>query len=180
MAFNIANVVANFDALMASVDTKISGEYGSQRIVGSDYATVYLGAMQSAMQVALGYETQGQTAEAEIALLGQKTLTEEAQTKDVLSDGTVVYDTVSAGNTPGDAAVTEPVGAGVLGKQQVLYDKQTDGFDRDAEQKLVKILSELYAIKMSVSNDAIDLPIENDKLGLNETILLAKNAIGVP
>lgn len=179
MAFNITNVVTNFNALMTAVDAKITPEYDSQRLVGSDYASVYLGSMQAAMQTALGYETQGQIAEGEVALLGQKLLTEEAQTKNVLSDGTVVYDTVDAQHTPGDAAVTAPVGAGVLGKQQVLYNKQTDGFDRDAEQKLIKVMSDLYAIQMSTAIVPLDLPLENRELGLNGLIKLAKDNVGV-
>ena len=169
MALDITTVVANFDALMVSADEKIQREYESQRIIGSDYATVYLGLMQSAMQTALGYETQGQTAAAQTALLEQKVLTEEAQIKDTLTDGTVVY-------TPGDPNV----GGGVLGKQQVLYSKQTDGFDRDAEQKLVKVMNDLYSIAMSNDDTGlITVPPENNQTGLDEVIKFAKDNLGV-
>lgn len=190
----IADVVTNFNAIMVSVEEKVMAEHDDQRITGPDYASVYLGAIQAALQTALGYETQGKTAEAEIALLTQKKYTEEAQIRNRVgigfledpngtvgnTDGLLVYDIGPNGFEPGDPAnTTKAVGGGVMGKQQVLYNKQTDGFDRDAEQKLVKIMNDLYSIKMSVSDVAIDLPSENNELGLNETIKFAKDNLGI-
>jgi len=171
----IATVVADFDALMVSVAEKVEAEYANQRIIGSDYASVYLGTMQSAMQTALGYATTG----AEADLLAQKILTEEAQTKNVLSDGTIVYDVGDATYNPGDVSVTTPVGGGVLGKQQILYNKQTDGFDRDAEQKLLKIMNDLYAINMSVT-EGLAVPDQNNSTGIDNVISTAKTALGIP
>ena len=42
-----------FDDIMGSVTTHIQAQYDSGKISGTEYATVYLGAMQSAMQTAL-------------------------------------------------------------------------------------------------------------------------------
>lgn len=189
----IADVVTNFNAIMVSVEEKVMAEHDDQRITGPDYASVYLGAIQAALQTALGYETQGKTAEAEIALLAQKKYSEEAQIRNRVgigfledpngttgnTDGLVVYDIGPGNFEPGAVGVTKPTGGGVMGKQQVLYNKQTDGFDRDAEQKLVKIMNDLYSIKMSVSDVAIDLPSENNELGLDETIKFAKDNLGI-
>jgi len=69
--------------------------------------------------------------EAETALLSQKKFTEQAQ----------ILDTVNG------IAVT-----GVVGKQKALYAKQTDGFDRDAEQKLVKIFADTWNVRRSTND----------------------------
>ena len=61
-------------------------------------------------------------------LLNQKRETELAQVIDTVSTGTV---------------------AGIIGKQKNLFQKQTDGFDRDAEQKLSKILVDTWNIRQS-------------------------------
>jgi len=92
--------------------------------------------------------------EAEQNLINQKTLTEEAQTEDVLSNATVVF-TPKVVDGEG-YEITPAVGLGVVGKQQVLFAKQTDGFQRDAEQKATKILMDSYTIRRST--DSAELP----------------------
>jgi len=63
---------------------------------------------------------------AEISLLNQKTSTESAQTNDC--------------------------GGGVLKKQMDLYKAQTDGFARDAEQKLAKIMVDSWAVRRTTDD----------------------------
>lgn len=70
--------------------------------------------------------------DAEVSLLNQKRETELAQVSDVVATGTVV---------------------GVIGKQKNLFQKQADGFDRDAEQKLAKIYTETWAVRQSTDGD---------------------------
>jgi hypothetical protein len=79
---------------------------------------------------------------AEVALLNQKTQTELAQVADVVATGTVV---------------------GIIGKQKLLFAKQTDGFDRDAEQKLAKLLIDSYAVRLTTSGDG-----DSTAAGLND------------
>lgn len=62
---------------------------------------------------------------AEIAILNQKKFTEEAQIKDIVDGATV---------------------AGILGKQKNLYEKQAEGFLRDAEQKAAKLWMDAYNV----------------------------------
>jgi hypothetical protein len=66
--------------------------------------------------------------DAEVALLDQKRETELAQVSDLVATGTV---------------------AGVIGKQKGLFQKQTDGFDRDAEQKLSKIMVDTWSVRQT-------------------------------
>jgi Skp family chaperone for outer membrane proteins len=79
---------------------------------------------------------------AEVALLNQKTQTELAQVVDSIATGTVT---------------------GVIGKQKLLFAKQTDGFDRDAEQKLAKMMIDSYAVRLTTNGDG-----DSTSAGLND------------
>lgn len=57
-----------FDVLMNSVNIFIEDQYNKGRITGSDYATVYLGAMQSTLNEAVKFALDKQKLEAEIDL----------------------------------------------------------------------------------------------------------------
>lgn len=70
---------------------------------------------------------------AEVSLLDQKRESELAQVSDMVSTGTVV---------------------GVIGKQKALFQKQTDGFDRDAEQKLAKIMVDSWSVRTTITGEA--------------------------
>jgi hypothetical protein len=61
----------------------------------------------------------------EVALLDQKKASEVAQTENTADPDSVI------------------------GKKSALYQKQTDGFDRDAEQKLTKMLLDTWSIRQS-------------------------------
>ena len=65
---------------------------------------------------------------AEAALLAQKKLTEQAQ----ISSTSVDTDSV-------------------IGRQKALYEAQTSGYSRDAEQKVAKILADSFAVQISAS-----------------------------
>jgi hypothetical protein len=79
-----------FDILMASTKLHLKQEYEENRITGEEYATVYLGALQSVMQQAVQFllnTQQEEKIQSEIALVRQKTVTELAQTDDDLPVG---------------------------------------------------------------------------------------------
>ena len=59
-----------FDVLMRSVKAHIEIEYSANRIKGPEYATVYLGAMQSAMQLAEQFVLGEKLQEAQITSMG--------------------------------------------------------------------------------------------------------------
>ena len=70
----------------------------------------------------------------EIALLAQKVKTEIAQIRDQVDDIDV---------------------AGVIGRKNLLFVRQADGFLRDAEQKAAKIFSDIFNIAKSADPDAV-------------------------
>lgn len=148
-----------FDVMQKAVLAHVVAEYQSGRITGKEYATVYLGALQSslasAVQFVLGKQAADKEAEksaAEILLLNQKAATEEAQT----------LETTTYGSTPGSVA-------GVILKQKNLILNQTEGFIRDAEQKAAKILMDSYAIRRSTDSAEVP-PTKADNADINQFI----------
>lgn len=172
-----------FDKLMAAAVAQIDSQFSKNRITGAEYATVYLGSMQAAMSASVQYVLGEQQADkqadllvAQIAetlaktirddsnvaeqvnLLAQKVETEKAQTEDAVIAGAV---------------------AGVIGNQNALIAKQTDGFDRDAEQKMLKIMMDNYAIRRS-TNDVEIVPDNADNASIDVVIAKAATGIGIP
>jgi len=69
-----------FDVIMKAVNGNIRTEYDNGRITGSDYATVYLGALQTAITSALQFLLQEQEVEAKVEVTKeQKNLLEKQQ-----------------------------------------------------------------------------------------------------
>jgi hypothetical protein len=77
---------------------------------------------------------------AEIALLNQKVFTVEAQIADLV-DGKTIFDS-------GTGATS-----GVVGDKIALYFAQKEGFERDAEQKVLKIISDTWNVRRSSQPD---------------------------
>ena len=76
-----------FDVLMRSVDSHLDKQYTSGRIKGTEYATVYLGALQTVLQQAIAFVLSEEKTEKEIELLegqidlvNQQVLTEKENT----------------------------------------------------------------------------------------------------
>jgi hypothetical protein len=126
-----------FDVLMRAVDAHLQKEWSANRLKGNEYSTVYLGALESAMNASLQFllnkdklskeldllEVTKAKTEAEIALLNQKRITEVANV-----DGTGVNDT------------------SIIGKQNAVLSAQAAGYARDAEQKAAEIMMRGYSV----------------------------------
>jgi len=69
-----------FDKLMEAVNSNVKVEYDNGRIVGEQYANVYLGGMQSVIAQSVQYVLQEKQTEAQIDLVNQQTLTETERT----------------------------------------------------------------------------------------------------
>ena len=131
----------NFDQLMKVVTLHVEAQFNAGRITGTDYATVYLGALQSTLAQAVNFTLNMNKANNEADLLAQKEITEYAQT----------------GTT---SASTLPVAGSVTGKQITLFTEQAKGFKWNAENKYLKALLDAYAINVSVSKeDDTDTPM---------------------
>jgi hypothetical protein len=144
---NATDGAGNFDNLMKVVTLHLEAQFAAGRITGTDYATVYLGALQSTLAQAVSFtlsmnkaneeatllEKQQSKVDAEIALLGQKKITEYAQT--------------------GKTSNALPDASSIAGKQITLFTQQAKGFKWNADAKYLKSLLDAYAINVSVSKD---------------------------
>ena len=99
----------------------------------------------------------------EAGLIRQKELTEQAQILDMVTNSTHSYDV-----------------SGVLGKQKALYQKQTDGFDRDAEQKLSKILVDTWNVRRTTDDQTTAGGTGLEDLQINNVLNIAKDGINAP
>lgn len=123
-----------FDDLMETVNAHLDAQFKLGRITGSDYATVYLGAMQAALQQSVAFALGAEKTNAEVALINQKEITEYAQTLQTTK--------------------TAPDAASVTGKQVTLFDQQAKGFLWNAKQKYLKTLLDAWSINISTAGVA--------------------------
>lgn len=139
-----------FDLFMKAINVHIGVEYAAGRISGAEYPSVYLGALQTALTQAVQFVTGKQIADKQADLLAQKKITEDAQTVD------------STGGT--------------TKKQQDLISAQTEGFARDAEQKLAKIVSDAYAVQRTTDN-TLGPPSSLASQNIDDIMAIAKAGI---
>lgn len=76
-----------FDTIIKAVNGNILAQYDSGRIKDSDYAQVYLGALQSSIQAAIQFMLQEKTSEAQAGLAIKQQALVERQTKGFDDDG---------------------------------------------------------------------------------------------
>ena len=132
---NVVTGSGAFDDLMEAVNIHLDAQFNLGRITGSDYATVYLGAMQAALQQSVAFVFGLEKTNAEVTLINQKEVTEFGQT----------LQTTKA----------TPNANSVLGKQITLQGEQAKGFKWNADQKYLKTLLDAWAINVSTSGTAI-------------------------
>lgn len=101
---------------------------------------------------------------AEVALLDQKTATELANVSDTITANTGKY----AGTV-----------AGVTKAQKDLYTAQKDGFARDAEQKLTKIVMDTWSIQKSMGDQMAPDTAGIAEYQMRDIVNKARTGIGV-
>lgn len=194
-----------FDELMASVNVHLQNEYSAQRIRGPEYATVYLGAMQTVMQQSIAFLLAKEKAEKDTALVEEETLFVTQQKANAVINGTVLtaqkckldaeFDLIQDQELKVVAEtalltqkkVTEQAQtsstaidtASVIGKQISLYAAQTDGFARDAEQKAAKIMVDTWNVRRT-TDETTDADSTNklDNTNIGQVITKLKAGIG--
>jgi len=149
-----------FDILINAVVGNIKAEYDSGRIVGQEYSTVYLGALQSVINTSANIWLQKPDTEAKINATDEQINASKATTaRD--DDLAVAKNAISAEQKA------------LLIKQQALVERQTKGFDDDAKQKLLKQLLDSWSVAYSVAKDATSIP-DSIKVDVIDSIM--KNA----
>ncbi len=173
-----------FDKLMQAIDIRLDKQFNLQRITGPDYASVYLGAMQGALQqsiaFALGKEQADKQAEllVEQALLtGQQTIVAQGQASKLGSEKSLLDQKTFTEQAQTQDTVNSLAVTGLVGKQKELYGRQSDGFLRNAEQQAVKAFTDLWSIARSTIPDETFLPHNADQQSID--VMLRKLAEGV-
>lgn len=120
--------------------------------------------MNSTMKIQQELQFLGTKNVAEVQLLNQKSVTELAQTSNTIPSG------MGRNNT----TVVE----GIMDKQKGLFQKQTDGFDRDAEQKLAKMMIDTWSVRQT-TDGALSDPAGLADGDINSVLDKAKTGINV-
>ena len=131
---NVVTGTGVFDDMMETVNAHMAAQFNLGRITGSDYATVYLTAMQATVQQAVAYTVGMQKGNAEESLLLQKEITEFAQTD--------------------KSTKIAPSTTSIMGRQATLAGEQSKGFKWNADQKYLKTILDAWSINVSTAGIA--------------------------
>lgn len=170
-----------FDVLMRANKAHLEAEFNKDRIKGAEYATVYLGSLTQVMQTALQFLLSKEKVRLENELLEKQALLVTEQTANAVLEGKVLiaqecklraeYDLILANilkanqetallsqKVVSERAQTTALGVddnSVLGKQKILYQAQTDGFKRDAEQKAAKLMADTWNVRRTTDEGTV-------------------------
>lgn len=134
-----------YDILMRVNKEHIKEEYDSGRITGADYATVYLGLLQSAMQSALEFSVREKEVESKLELDNTK----------VIMDAVAQYGYNSAAvDISGQVILGTRSADGILNKQETLADAQINEMEARELATKAKILDE-NGIEITAENELV-------------------------
>ena len=133
-ASNVVTGTGVFDDMMETVNAHMAAQFNLGRITGSDYATVYLTAIQATVQQAVAYTLGLAKTNSETSLLFQKEITEFAQTE--------------------KSTKVAPTTSSVAGRANNLSTEQAKGFKWNADQKYLKTLLDAWSVNVSTAGVA--------------------------
>lgn len=183
-----------FDVLMNATKAHLESEYAKNRIRGPEYSQVYLASMQAVLQQATAFlltkdkaANEAAMVAAQIALLEQQRLNAIAEHDVLLAQKCKLdaeYDVLMEQKLKSAAenqllvqkviterAQVQAIGVdadSVIGKQKSLYQAQTDGFKRDAEQKAAKLMVDSWNIRRTTDEATV----------ADQTNMLADSVVG--
>ena len=166
-----------FDELMASIEKKLDTQFNDGKITGGDYATVYLGAMQSVIQESIQFvqvksdaAIKEQQSAADLALkeaqqdlTEQQAKTEEQNTLNAIAQGALLAEqklkviaetaliTQKGISEWAQTQLLAKAGtpSGVIGNQAELYKQQSQGFRHKAASDVLKAYTDMFAVTAS-------------------------------
>lgn len=170
-----------FDVLMKAAGAHLEAEFSKNRIKGTEYSEVYLGSMTQVLQTATQFLLTKQKADLEAQLLEKQIALVEQQRLNAVVENTVLvaqecklraeYDLTMANITRTNeevALLTQKVATeraqttalgvdadSVVGRQKSLYQAQTDGFKRDAEQKAAKVMIDTWNVRRTTDEATV-------------------------
>ena len=159
---NVVTGTGAFDDLMEAVNIHLEAQFNLGRITGSDYATVYLGAMQAALQNSVAFVMGLEKTNADVILITKQGLKVDAEkllvdAQELKTDGETALiaqkEITEYGQTQKTSKIA-PHADSILGKQANLYSEQAKGFKWNADQKYLKTLLDAWAVNISTAGVA--------------------------
>jgi hypothetical protein len=160
-----------FDQLMKAVNAHLDQEFQKGRIKGTEYSTVYLSAMQGALEISLQFVLQSKKVDKELEILGANKDKELAQiellkqqTSNALVENAVLVNQVAKVLAEKELLVQRKIteqaqtdgtpiqSTSILGKQREVLTNQANGFIRDSEQKAADIMIKGFSV-VATTND---------------------------
>lgn len=192
-----------FDTLMSSVYAHLKGEFDKNRITGTEYTKAYIAltelAMGSAVQFvlqkdqtywqAINAQLEGINARMQVELAQQQILLSQAelqikqqellnkQQELLLLQQQLVLVKEQAESQRAQTLGTRSDGAavsGLIGKQVNLYQQQVDSYQRDAEVKAGKLLTDMWTTMKTV-DEGLSAPSQASNASLDTLISNLRN-----
>lgn len=115
---------------------------------------------------------------AQTSLTCQKVKTEISQISDELLETNGFCVTAVCGPNGEGVLAYCMIGGGVLGSQKALYQKQIEGYDRDAKSKMAKVMTDTWTVRQSTDGALVTTAGLNDT-EINKVLNVAKASVGV-
>ena len=146
-----ANVDGNgvFDVLMRAVNAHLQKEWSANRLKGTEYSTVYLGALESTMNASLQFLLARDKTNAEIGILQQQLANLKVEAANSIKQGALV-DAQKA--LTDQKLLTEQDALLTATAQRSVLTAQATGFANDAKQKAAEIMIKGFSV-VSTAND---------------------------
>lgn len=193
----------SFDQLMNAVDLRLKEQFTKGRITTSDYASVYLSAMQTAISQAMQFTLTSQQAANQAELVDAQILLTQAQIDKVNADIALTNAQLTLTNKQIEKTETEKsvltqklfteeaqikdvvdgnTVTGLIGKQKDLYTRQADGFLREAEVRGASVFKDLWTVARSTDPDDanVALPFNVDRASMDVILEKVAEGMGIP
>lgn len=167
-----ADGTAYFDKLMSAIQVRLDDQYTQQRISGDAYASVYLGAMQTALQQSIAFALGREQADKQADLIANQAEEVLASTirNDLMSTSSIAKDTSQIAKTDADTALT--------GNQNIEVQASTVRNDALSNSTITKNTADIARNdSLAVSTIAKD-NAQKSKID-NETILTSNQSIEI-
>ncbi len=135
-----------FDVLMRSVDAQLDKQYSSGRIKGTEYATVYVGALQAVLQQSIAFILAEQKVEKEVDVMTEQIAASKADT--------IMKQAANAEQIAASKSATK-VKEDQSTATNAVYAKQVLGFSQDYKLKVAKAMFDIRTTGLTQGMEGI-------------------------
>lgn len=153
-ATSLSDGTGVFDKLIQAVELRIENQFQKGRITGTDFATVYLGSLQSVLTQAITFILQEQEAGLKADVLDRQVLKVEEEIAGIVASTAKIYAEIALLNQKQvtELAQTSNSTGGITFAQKGLLEAQTKGFTGKHENDLLKIMLDTWSVIYSIND----------------------------